>query len=252
MRHYDGFMKKTRIRGTAGTVGAACSGDRARPRRLNVVMLGPPGAGKGTQAERLARTRGLPKISTGDILREAVQAGTRAGAGGEGDDGRRQAGRRRRDDRDRRRSGSIATDARHGFVLDGFPRTVVQAIGARSDGGRPRAAGRARHRGAGGRAGAAPGGAAHLQQVRRRTRRSSGRRTAEVRRPRWSTRIDDGDRDRAGAAEGVPAPDASRSSTTTRRGRRFARLTATSRRRGDGGAVDAAVNAAASAGGVAL
>ena len=45
---------------------------------LNVVMLGPPGAGKGTQAERLAQQRRLPKISTGDILREAVQAGTRA------------------------------------------------------------------------------------------------------------------------------------------------------------------------------
>ena len=46
---------------------------------FNVVMLGPPGAGKGTQAERLAKSRGLPKISTGDILREAVQAGTELG-----------------------------------------------------------------------------------------------------------------------------------------------------------------------------
>jgi adenylate kinase len=46
---------------------------------LNVVMLGPPGAGKGTQAERFARTHGLPKISTGDILREAVVAGTPMG-----------------------------------------------------------------------------------------------------------------------------------------------------------------------------
>jgi adenylate kinase len=93
---------------------------------LNIVMLGPPGAGKGTQAERLAKTRGLPKISTGDILREAVQAGTELGKAAKttmetgtlvGDDvmigivGER-LGKR---------------DARHGFVLDGFPRTVVQA-----------------------------------------------------------------------------------------------------------------------------
>ena len=55
--------------GTAGRLSGA----------LNVVMLGPPGAGKGTQAERLSRTRKLPKISTGDILREAAQAGTEVG-----------------------------------------------------------------------------------------------------------------------------------------------------------------------------
>ena len=46
---------------------------------LNLIMLGPPGAGKGTQAERFARTRGIPKISTGDILREAVHTGTEIG-----------------------------------------------------------------------------------------------------------------------------------------------------------------------------
>ena len=46
---------------------------------LNLLMLGPPGAGKGTQAERFARTHNLPKISTGDILREAVHAGTDVG-----------------------------------------------------------------------------------------------------------------------------------------------------------------------------
>ena len=89
-------------------------------------MLGPPGAGKGTQAERLARTRKLPKISTGDILREAVQAGTEVGLRREGDDGRREPGRRRRDDRDRRGAAGSRRRAR-GFVLDGFPRTVVQA-----------------------------------------------------------------------------------------------------------------------------
>ncbi|MBE3071769.1 MAG: nucleoside monophosphate kinase, partial [Acidobacteria bacterium] len=46
---------------------------------MNIVMMGPPGAGKGTQADRFARARGIPKISTGDILREAVQAGTELG-----------------------------------------------------------------------------------------------------------------------------------------------------------------------------
>lgn len=89
-------------------------------------MLGPPGAGKGTQAERLARSRGLPKISTGDILREAVQAGTDLGliaqatmeAGNLVGDDVMIAIVRERLNRD---------DARRGFVLDGFPRTVVQA-----------------------------------------------------------------------------------------------------------------------------
>ena len=46
---------------------------------LNLVMLGPPGAGKGTQARRLAESRGVPHISTGEILRAAVQANTDLG-----------------------------------------------------------------------------------------------------------------------------------------------------------------------------
>ena len=46
---------------------------------IRLVMLGAPGAGKGTQAERLGRVRGVPRISTGDSLREAVQAGTPLG-----------------------------------------------------------------------------------------------------------------------------------------------------------------------------
>jgi adenylate kinase len=92
----------------------------------NVVLLGPPGAGKGTQAERLSRTRKLPKISTGDILREAAQAGTDVGRAAQvtmeagnlvGDDIMIKIVKDRLD-RD---------DARCGFVLDGFPRTVVQA-----------------------------------------------------------------------------------------------------------------------------
>jgi adenylate kinase len=93
---------------------------------LNLLMLGPPGAGKGTQAERFARIRRIPKISTGDILREAVHAGT-------------EIGRRARTVMDR---GELVgddvmigivkerldkPDALTGFVLDGFPRTVAQA-----------------------------------------------------------------------------------------------------------------------------
>jgi adenylate kinase len=93
---------------------------------LNVVMLGPPGAGKGTQAARFARRHGLPKVSTGDILREAVAAETELG----------------RAARETMASGNLVgddvmigiieerlarPDAGRGFVLDGFPRTVVQA-----------------------------------------------------------------------------------------------------------------------------
>ena len=89
-------------------------------------MLGPPGAGKGTQAERISRTRQLPKIGTGDILREAVTNRTPLGCAARE---AMEAGRLVSDDvmigivherLDR-------ADARKGFVLDGFPRTIVQA-----------------------------------------------------------------------------------------------------------------------------
>jgi adenylate kinase len=93
---------------------------------LNVVLLGAPGAGKGTQAELFAGEHGIPKISTGDILREAVSAGT--------DLGKRvkalmDRGELVSDDliigivKDR----LARADAARGFVLDGFPRTVPQA-----------------------------------------------------------------------------------------------------------------------------
>jgi len=93
---------------------------------LNIVMLGPPGAGKGTQAERLAVQHGVPKISTGDILRRAVQAGTALGGSAKqaidsgnlvGDDAVIGIVRER----------LACADAQAGFVLDGFPRTVIQA-----------------------------------------------------------------------------------------------------------------------------
>jgi adenylate kinase len=89
-------------------------------------MLGAPGAGKGTQAERFARARSVPKISTGDILREAVQNGTELGRQTKA---LMDAGQLVPDElitgivRERLER----PDAQHGFVLDGFPRTVPQA-----------------------------------------------------------------------------------------------------------------------------
>jgi len=89
-------------------------------------MLGPPGAGKGTQAERFAQRHELPKISTGDILREAVHSDTELGRIARAT---MDAGNLVSDDvmvgivRER----LARPDAQRGFVLDGFPRTVIQA-----------------------------------------------------------------------------------------------------------------------------
>jgi adenylate kinase len=94
---------------------------------MRVVFLGPPGSGKGTQARRLSERHAVPAISTGDILRDAVRRGTPLG---------QQAGAIME-------SGGLvpdatmielvrerleAADARRGFILDGFPRTVAQAL----------------------------------------------------------------------------------------------------------------------------
>jgi adenylate kinase len=93
---------------------------------MNLVLLGPPGAGKGTQAKLLEESRSLVKLSTGDMLRAAVAAGTELG--------------RKADDIMKR--GDLVPDtlvinliaerldedgSGRGFILDGFPRTIAQA-----------------------------------------------------------------------------------------------------------------------------
>ncbi len=93
---------------------------------LNLILLGPPGSGKGTQGERLQEDLDLPYYATGDILRAAVKEGTDVGV-------------KAKEYMDR---GDLVPDevligiiaerlesgeANHGFILDGFPRTVVQA-----------------------------------------------------------------------------------------------------------------------------
>jgi adenylate kinase len=94
---------------------------------MRIVLLGAPGSGKGTQAKKLMADRNVPQISTGDMLREAVAAGTRFG----------QQAKATID------SGNLVpddvvlgiiserlseADARDGFILDGFPRTLQQAL----------------------------------------------------------------------------------------------------------------------------
>ncbi len=92
---------------------------------MNIVLLGPPGAGKGTQARRLVEARGMTQLSTGDMLRDARVSGT-------------EMGRRVAEVMDRGEfvtdeivigliGEKMAADRGNGFIFDGFPRTLAQA-----------------------------------------------------------------------------------------------------------------------------
>ncbi len=93
---------------------------------MRLIFLGPPGSGKGTQAKLLAERLGVPAISTGDMLRDAVRRGTPLGRRAQAI---MEAGELVPDDlviglvQER----TALPDARNGFLLDGFPRTIEQA-----------------------------------------------------------------------------------------------------------------------------
>jgi len=93
---------------------------------MRLILLGAPGVGKGTQAQRLATEEGIPQISTGEILRDAIKRGTPLGIQAKSF---MEAGNLVPDDvvigiiRDR----LSRSDGADGFILDGFPRTVAQA-----------------------------------------------------------------------------------------------------------------------------
>ena len=93
---------------------------------MNIIFLGPPGAGKGTQAQRICDALKIPQISTGDILRRAMKEGTETGLKAKS---YIDAGKLVPDEViiDIVKERLAMDDCRNGYILDGFPRTVPQA-----------------------------------------------------------------------------------------------------------------------------
>jgi adenylate kinase len=114
-----------------GRAAVASRNGRCKGDGMNVLLIGPPGSGKGTQGERLAERLGVEHIAAGDLLREEVEAETPLG----------------RQVSETMQHGDLVPDSvilgllmpkvlaaseRHGYVLDGFPRSVAQAVEARA------------------------------------------------------------------------------------------------------------------------
>ena len=93
---------------------------------MNIIFLGPPGAGKGTQAQKICDALNIPQISTGDILRRAMKEGTETGKKAKS---YIDAGKLVPDEViiDIVKERLAMDDCRNGYILDGFPRTVPQA-----------------------------------------------------------------------------------------------------------------------------
>ena len=101
--------------------------EEVQPSPLALILLGPPGSGKGTQARRISKRLGIPQISTGDILRVAIKAKSLLGLAAHS---KMEAGELISDDIvcELVENKIQSPDCNKGFILDGFPRTLSQAV----------------------------------------------------------------------------------------------------------------------------